>query len=143
MLNGTIDCSSPPPYLSRTDESLPKIQPTYPVNVARNIAREAALTHFSIVCDIEFLPSPEIPKKFLEMIARNEATYLKKPKVFLLATFQVGALSKVPWTKTELRGLLRDRKLIPLYTKNCSTIDCRKLPTTDEWITADETEGLP
>jgi hypothetical protein len=36
----------------------------YPINVARNIAREAANTYFIFSCDIELYPSTGITKKF-------------------------------------------------------------------------------
>jgi beta-1,4-glucuronyltransferase 1 len=43
----------------------------YPVNVGRNLAREAALTHFVLASDIELYPSPGLVDTFFEMIQRN------------------------------------------------------------------------
>jgi hypothetical protein len=50
----------------------------YPVNVGRNIARDAALTHFILASDIELYPNPGLVHKFLEMIARNEGPLKRK-----------------------------------------------------------------
>ena len=44
----------------------------YPINVARNIARESANTHFVFPADIELYPSPGLIPDFLEMIRRND-----------------------------------------------------------------------
>ncbi len=40
----------------------------YPINVARNIARESANTYFVFASDIELYPSPNTIPSFLEMI---------------------------------------------------------------------------
>ena len=40
----------------------------YPVNVARNIARESAATHFVFPSDIELYPSPGMDKSSVEAI---------------------------------------------------------------------------
>ena len=42
------------------------------MNVARNIARESAGTHFVFPSDIELYPSPGLINAFLDMVARNE-----------------------------------------------------------------------
>lgn len=55
----------------------------YPVNVGRNIAREAALTHFILASDVELYPSPDVIRKFLEMIARNEGPLLRKNRRYV------------------------------------------------------------
>lgn len=114
---------------------------TYPVNVARNSARDAALTHFLFVCDIELYPSPDLPRKFLEMFARNEPPLNStKPKVFPLDIFEVDKSSHVPWTKTELQDLYRLGKIIPFHKEICGS--CHKIPEADRWIKTNETAGL-
>lgn len=52
----------------------------YPINVGRNLAREAALTHFVLPSDIELYPSPGLVSGFLEMIRRNPIEYLNGHK---------------------------------------------------------------
>lgn len=113
---------------------------TYPKNVARNIARDSALTHFLLVSDIDLYPSPGLPGKFLEMIARNEPPLDSvNPKIFPLAIFEIGASSRVPWTKTELQGLFKKRKIIELH-KNVLR-NYPQLPAAQKWMAAHETEG--
>lgn len=63
----------------------------YPVNVARNIARDSALTHFVLPSDIELYPSPNLVPRFLNMIARNAKPLntSTKPRVFPISIFEV------------------------------------------------------
>ena len=53
----------------------------YPINVARNVAREASNTHFVFPCDVELYPSPDFIPRFLAMIRRESSEYSPKPKV--------------------------------------------------------------
>lgn len=112
----------------------------YPVNVGRNIARDAAMTHFILASDIELYPNPGLTKKFLEMIARNDKTMQRKsPRVFPLSIFEVDSASQVPRDKTELQELLRTGKAIPFHKRVCSS--CHGVPKSKEWMAANETEG--
>lgn len=77
---------------------------TYPVNVARNIARETVSTHYVLASDIELYTSPDLPGKFLEMI-HNMSPDLPveaKPKVFVLPIFEVDEKQTPPPNKTIL-----------------------------------------
>lgn len=49
---------------------------TYPVNVGRNLARDAALTHFVLASDIELYPSSGLVDGFFDMIEENPAEFL-------------------------------------------------------------------
>lgn len=44
---------------------------TFPINVLRNIARRAALTHFVFTSDIELYPSVGLVNAFFDLIMRN------------------------------------------------------------------------
>lgn len=80
-LTPPINCSLPPPYVNVSSGQLYKSQKKllYPVNVGRNIARDAALTHFILASDIELYPVPNgLVHKFLEMIARNDPPLQRK-----------------------------------------------------------------
>lgn len=113
----------------------------YPVNVGRNIARDAAMTHFILASDIELYPNPGLAKKFLEMIARNDAPLQRKnPRVFPLSLFEVDTASQVPRDKTELQELLKAGKAIPFHKRVCSS--CHGVPKSKEWMAANETDGL-
>lgn len=143
MIDENIDCSVPAPYLNIKSDKLYKNREEllYPVNVARNIARDAALTHFLLVCDIELYPSPGLPQKFLEMIARNQPPLNStKLRVFPLPIFEVDPAFNVPQTKTELQKLYHDKKLIIFHASFCA--GCHKVPGSDEWIATKETEGM-
>lgn len=79
-LKDAYNCSLKAPYLDVDPGVLYKTQRKllYPINVGRNIARDAAMTHFILASDIELYPSPGVVKKFLEMIARNEGPLRRK-----------------------------------------------------------------
>lgn len=74
------NCSLNPSYFNASATQLYKSQKKllYPVNVGRNIARDAAMTHFLLASDIELYPNPGLVRKFLEMIARNDAPLQRK-----------------------------------------------------------------
>lgn len=76
----------------------------YPVNVGRNIAREAAATYYVLASDIELYPSPGLPMQFLEMIRRRNQSYFYRPnpKVYVLSIFEVDEKYKPPENKTRL-----------------------------------------
>lgn len=77
------NCSEPPPYENANSSLLykSKYDLLYPINVGRNIAREAALTHFIFPSDIELYPTPNLIEKFLEMIVKNKGfSYRRNPK---------------------------------------------------------------
>lgn len=107
VLNLQVNCSLPPPWTNVTSKQLFKGQKKilYPVNVGRNIAREAAVTHYILASDIELYPSPGLINDFLDMILRQDPLlHRKKPKVFPLPIFELEADAAVPPNKTELVG---------------------------------------
>ncbi|XP_036321571.1 beta-1,4-glucuronyltransferase 1 [Rhagoletis pomonella] len=143
VLKTPYNCTLPPPYFNVSSGHLYKSQKKllYPVNVGRNIARDAALTHFILASDIELYPNPGLVKKFLEMIARNEAYLQRKaPRVFPLSIFEVEANVTVPRDKTELQEYLRSGKAIPFHKRVCAS--CHGVPQSKEWMAANETEEL-
>ncbi|KOB64723.1 N-acetyl lactosaminide beta-1,3-N-acetyl glucosaminyl transferase [Operophtera brumata] len=111
----------------------------YPVNVARNIAREAALTHYILPSDIELYPSPNLPPRFLNMIARNAKplTDSKNPRVFPISIFEVDAKSPVPLSKTQLKAMLGNKTAIPFHKFVCPY--CHRIPQSEQWMSANET----
>jgi len=71
-LNMKANCSGPPPYenvarrdLYRTQQGL-----DYPVNMGRNIARKASLTHYVLASDIELYPTPGLVPDYLNFVGR-------------------------------------------------------------------------
>lgn len=79
------NCTLNPPYFNISASQLYKSQKKllYPVNVGRNIARDASMTHFILASDIELYPNPGLVRKFLEMIARNDAPLKRKSPRFV------------------------------------------------------------
>lgn len=143
VLEIPFNCSMLPPYVNISSSQLYKTTKKllYPVNVGRNIARDAAMTHFILASDIELYPNPGLSKKFLEMIARNDAPLQRKnPRVFPLSLFEVDNTSQVPRDKTELQELLKSGKAIPFHKRVCSS--CHGVPKSKEWMAANETDGL-
>lgn len=54
---------------------------TYPVNVGRNLARDASLTYYVLASDVELYPSLNVVPNFLKMIVRNkQLAYISQPK---------------------------------------------------------------
>ncbi|XP_031617236.1 beta-1,4-glucuronyltransferase 1 [Contarinia nasturtii] len=143
ILEIPFNCSVLPPYANVSSSQLYKTQKKllYPVNVGRNIARDAAMTHFILASDIELYPNPGLAKKFLEMVARNDAPLQRKnPRVFPLSLFEVDSASQVPRDKTELQELLKSGKAIPFHKRVCSS--CHGVPKSKEWMAANETDDL-
>lgn len=137
------NCSATPPFVNATDGQLYKTQKKmlYPVNVGRNVARDAALTHFILASDIELYPNPGLVNKFLRMVARNEGPLKNsKPRVFPLPIFEVDESVAVPRDKTELQDLFRSGKAIPFHKKLCPS--CHGVPKGTQWMVANDTDNL-
>lgn len=143
LLSEPYNCTIAPPFLDYSNDELYKTQNKmlYPVNVGRNIARQAAITHFVLPCDIELYPTPGLPRKFLEMIAGNDVAYERHgQRVYPLTVFEVHEDSLVPKTKTDLQEMLKTRKAIPFHKYVCP--ECHNVPKYKEWVAKNETEGL-
>lgn len=62
-----------PPYI----ENHPKMsyrtknKLLYPINVARNLARNASQTHFVLASDVELYPSLNLANDFIKMISED------------------------------------------------------------------------
>lgn len=114
---------------------------TYPINVLRNVAREAAQTHYVLAADIELYPSINIIPKFLDMIASNPKTLQRtNPKVFALNVFEVTEDQQVPMTKSVLLRMINNGTAIPFHLYVCPA--CHTIPNNKEWMITEETEGL-
>jgi hypothetical protein len=113
---------------------------TYPVNVARNVAREMSTTYFVLASDIELYPSPNLIPNFLHMIKKNDFEVMESspnPKVFVLPIFEVDKkVQRLPDDKTELQAMLKKKTAIPFHKFVCPY--CHKVPHQDEWISTKE-----
>lgn len=120
-LKTPYNCSLPAPYFNVSSGHLYKAQKKllYPVNVGRNIARDAALTHFILASDIELYPNPGLVKKFLEMIARNEQYLRRKAPRWVESEEILGKISN-----TNCRQRMKSRRWKQENEEYCKKWNC-------------------
>ncbi|XP_049886866.1 beta-1,4-glucuronyltransferase 1-like [Pectinophora gossypiella] len=141
FLSEPYTCPEKAPYVVNASSSYKEEKGLlYPINVARNLAREAALTHFILPSDIELYPSPNIIPQFLNMIARNQPPLntSKGPRVFPISLFEVDAKARVPSTKTELLKMLSNKTAITFHKYMCQA--CHNIPQANKWMARKEEE---
>ncbi|KAJ9590757.1 hypothetical protein L9F63_016273 [Diploptera punctata] len=145
-----VDCSAPrePLHTFRQSEGL-----TYPVNVARNVARTAATTPHVLVSDVELLPSRDLVPGFISMLSRFRRKRIEgdgmdaelspplpvmpeprmKKFVFVLPVFEVDENElEVPATKEELLDLYAQSKAVYFHRWVC--IHCQRFPGLQRWL---------
>ncbi|KRJ98087.1 beta-1,4-glucuronyltransferase 1 isoform X1 [Drosophila yakuba] len=133
-----ICTSVSPPYtrIPPTESYKSRANLTYPINVGRNIARQAANTHFIFACDIELYPSPGFVDQFLDMVARNHSVLPLDPRqrrrVYPLPVFEIETGVQVPADKDELLTLYRKQQAQVFHLKLCPT--CHTIPGQEEWL---------
>ena len=124
----------------------------FPVNVGRNIAREAATTHFVFANDLELYPNPGFIEDFLEMVKKDtkysekvivkpvlvhkctkiDPQFQSSPSVWVLPHFELDEnVKKLPKTKYELVQLLKSNQAIPFHFHLCTL--CHAIPKLEEW----------
>ena len=113
----------------------------YPVNIARNVARATAATHFVFPSDIELYPSPNLIKDFLAMIRRNDAQLQgTSPRVFVNSIFEIAENHSLPNNKSHLVELLESKVVIPFHQAVCP--QCHNIPLAGEWQRAEIKPGM-
>lgn len=112
---------------------------TFPINVARNIARRSANTHFILASDIELYPSLGFIDQFLRMAINNISSVLseQKPRVFPLPVFEVQSNASIPNTKEQLVHMLHTNMAITFHKNVCPK--CHEVPEQDQWIRSNVT----
>lgn len=111
----------------------------YPVNVGRNVARDAAATFFIFPSDIELYPSPGIVPRFLQMIASEPNAKVPPNRVFPIAIYEVAENVEVPGNKTELVAMLHQKTAQRFHAHICA--NCHSVPENDKWETSPEGNG--
>lgn len=77
----------------------------YPINVGRNVARNASTTNYFLVSDIEMVPSHGLAPKFLKMIRKlmgdekRDSGCVFAKTVFVVPLFGVGTGENIPHDK--------------------------------------------
>jgi len=72
-LREPANCSGPPPYENVVKGNMYRSRNTldYPVNMGRNIARRASLTHYVLASDIELYPTPGLVPDYMHFLGRQ------------------------------------------------------------------------
>ena len=144
-----LDCSAPKTLQTfRQSQGL-----TYPVNVARNVARMAATTSHVLVSDVELLPSRDLVPAFVSMLSRFRRKRIEgdgldaelspplpvmpeprmKKFVFVLPVFEVDENElDVPATKEKLLDLYARSKAVYFHRWVC--IHCQRFPGLQRWL---------
>merc|ERR1740123_603864 len=88
LLNKRPNCLKPEGIAKPSESYRKRNKLDYPVNVARNVARQTVSTHYVFPSDIELYPSPNLIPTFLEMIRQNGPQLQKNnPRVFVNSIF--------------------------------------------------------
>ncbi|CAH0553655.1 unnamed protein product [Brassicogethes aeneus] len=143
LYEDVYDCALGAPYENMKTEDMYKHKNNllYPINVARNIARDAAQTHFVFPSDIELYPTPNFIEKFLTFVNKNPKLFDKNEKnVFVLPVFEMKEGYEIPTTKTVLQTMIKNKTAF-LFHKNICT-SCHKVIDGDGWLKEPETQGV-
>lgn len=76
----------------------------YPINVARNVARNLAPTQRVLVSDVELLPSDRLASRFIAMLRGRSP---QRALAFVLPVFEVEAGERPPRDKAQLLAAMR------------------------------------
>ncbi|KAF7994856.1 hypothetical protein HCN44_004328 [Aphidius gifuensis] len=110
------DCAASDIQQRSTERKLNNI--IYPINVARNIARQQSQTSRVLVSDIELLPSDKLASGFLNMIHNKP---IKFGLIFVVAVFEIESTELIPNNKT-------------VYFHKYVCLHCQKFPGLTRWI---------
>ncbi|KAJ8952954.1 hypothetical protein NQ318_006571 [Aromia moschata] len=99
---------------------------TYPINVARNIAKLSAQTYFVFPSDIELYPTRNFIQKFFGFVKAHPDLVLKN--------------QSVPENKTQLQEMFQKKQAILFHQSVCSP--CHEVPDGENWLVTNETEEL-
>ncbi|XP_076237041.1 beta-1,4-glucuronyltransferase 1 [Calliopsis andreniformis] len=102
---------------------------TYPINVARNVARTQANTSRVLVTDIELLPSNKLASSFIEMVRGRQP---KTGVVFVVPVFEIKSTERPPSTKKEL--LLATKAGLAIYFHRFVCSHCQRFPGLARWL---------
>ena len=141
MERNVPNCEMPDTRLAGLSTYKKKLNLDYPVNIARNVARATAATHFVFPSDIELYPSPNLIRDFLAMIHRNDRLLRRStPRVFVSAIFEIANIHLLPNNKSHLVELLKAKVVIPFHKKVCSR--CHAIPNAEGWEKAEIKPGM-
>ncbi|XP_077401380.1 beta-1,4-glucuronyltransferase 1 [Vanacampus margaritifer] len=111
----------------------------YPNNLLRNVARGGAESSYVLVVDIDMMPSADLQRRFLAMVARHRP---EPDHVFVLPAFEIRHTRKIPATKAELVQLYQVGEVRPFYEELCPR--CQAPTNYSRWVNsrAVDTSGV-
>ncbi|KAJ8728824.1 hypothetical protein PYW07_006520 [Mythimna separata] len=110
----------------------------YPINVGRNIARNASTTNYFLVSDIEMVPSRGLAPKFLKMIRKlmgdkkRDSGCVFAKTVFVVPLFEVERGEKIPHDKATLIQMITNNRATYFHQKVCA--HCQRFPGLQTWL---------
>ncbi|XP_037871336.1 uncharacterized protein LOC105841951 isoform X2 [Bombyx mori] len=130
------DCSGPDSFDIKTFRKENNM--LYPINVGRNVARNASKTNYFIVSDIEMVPSDGLATKFLVMLRklmgnkkRDEGCVFTKT-IFVVPLFEVERGEEIPRNKDTLVRMVAANRAMYFHQKVCS--HCQRFPGLQSWL---------
>ncbi|KAJ1530534.1 hypothetical protein ONE63_005423 [Megalurothrips usitatus] len=135
LIKFPTDCSCPEAVLNGTLRTFREESGlTYPVNVARNVAREAAHTSHVLVSDVELLPSANMVPSFRHLMKTYTPAHNPSARnVFVLPVFEIEAsVRNVPSTKEELQHLYSEGQAVYFHRWVC--LHCQRFPGLVQWL---------
>ncbi|XP_024869548.1 beta-1,4-glucuronyltransferase 1-like [Temnothorax curvispinosus] len=123
------DCAAFDLQWRQSETERRKRKMTYPINVARNVARTVANTSRVLVSDIELLPSARMASGIMEMV------HQKPPKlgvVFVVPVFEIESNEPPPATKRQL--LVACRAGLAVYFHRFVCPHCQRFPGLTRWM---------
>lgn len=117
----------------------------YPNNLLRNVARRYASTEYTLVIDIDLMPSANLYEDFIEFILRRkqESENDDRKVIFVVPTFEIdlkqsGSLDEkdrlklFPSDKHELIEQIQNKTVRPFYMELCWK--CQKYTDYEAWL---------
>ncbi|XP_034947951.1 beta-1,4-glucuronyltransferase 1-like [Chelonus insularis] len=123
------DCTALDLQINRSDTERFRLGMTYPINVARNVAKVLANTSRVLVSDIELLPSEKLASGFSEMIDGQPPQY---GLVFVVPVFEIEENERPPKNKKELMIAMKNGVAVYFHRYVC--IHCQKFPGITRWM---------
>ncbi|XP_058871929.1 beta-1,4-glucuronyltransferase 1-like [Acipenser ruthenus] len=102
---------------------------SYPNNLLRNVARAGLDADYTLVIDIDMLPSQNLHDDFLNFLKRRAP---RPDEVFVVPAFEIRHTRKIPATKTELLQLYQVGEVRPFYEELCHK--CQAPSNYSSWV---------
>ncbi|XP_025158248.1 beta-1,4-glucuronyltransferase 1 isoform X2 [Harpegnathos saltator] len=123
------DCAASDLQWRQAETERRKRSMTYPINVARNVARTTANTSRVLVSDIELLPSARLASGFMEMVRQRPP---KIGVIFVVPVFEIESNEQPPATKLELLAACHAGLAVYFHRFLCP--HCQRFPGLTRWM---------